>query len=353
MNIRRYRDLVGPWAIAAGAGLASGLLYSLLSRGTFFATALASLAPLPIMIAMLGFGRLVGIVSLGAAIIVVAVLVPALGPSVPDANVLDATSRTALSFTFMLGLPALWLSYLATMSRPRRRTPWESNTPSSVSSSREYVPVERLLTACVAIAATIVVVGVIIVVLRHGSLDLAVDHVASELTPILEEMIESGMKLPPGYDSPTMARMIVLASAPVAAGMLFFVLLLNLWLAGKVTRLSGRLARPWPDVAAELQIPRPYGLLLGVAFVTTFLGGPPALIASIVGTVLAAAFALQGLAVLHFVSRDWKVRGLVLAIIYGAAPLLMPFWLASFALLGLVESLYSFRNRKAATPPKI
>ena len=26
--------------------------------------------------------------------------------------------------------------------------------------------------------------------------------------------------------------------------------LLNLWLAGRITRMSGRLIRPWPDLAA-------------------------------------------------------------------------------------------------------
>jgi hypothetical protein len=353
MNIRRYRHLAGPAAIAAGAGLAAGLLYSLLGQGTVFAMALAGLAPLPIMIATLGFGRRIGIFSLVAAIVVLAGLAPVVAPSESDVGGLEASLRAALGFLFMLGLPALWLSFLVTTSRPRRLSPWETNAASATGFSRDFVPVERLVTACVAIAATIAVIGVIIVVMRHGSLDLAIDHVASELTPLLEEMIRNDMNVPSGYDAPTMAKMIVLASAPVAAGLLFLDLLFNLWLAAKVTFLSGQLARPWPDIAGDLKVPRPYGLLLGVAFATIFVGGPAGLIASIVGAVLAAAFALQGLAVVHFVSRDWKARRLMLAIIYGAAPLLIPFWFFLFVLLGLVESLYSFRNRKAATPPKI
>ncbi len=100
-------------------------------------------------------------------------------------------------------------------------------------------------------------------------------------------------------------------------------------------------------------MPRPYGLLLGVAFATTFLGGPPALIASIVGMVLAAAFVLQGLAVVHVVSRRWKARALVLWLMYGFVVLLMPSSLALLAVLGLVESLYSIRSRMAAPPPKV
>lgn len=354
MNIRQYRYLAGPLAIAAGAGLSSGLLYSLMSQGTVPALMLSFLAPLPIMIAMLGFGRVVGIVSLAAACVAVAVLVPIVAPRVAGTSVLDTTARATLSFAFMLGAPALWLSYLASMSRPRGQAQWQPTAPSTTTYLREYVPVERLVTACVAIAATVVVLGVIIIVLRHGSLDRAVDQVASELAPILEEMLGSGARLPAGNDPQRLARMIVLASAPVAAGMLFLVLLLDLWLAGKVAQLSGRLQRPWPDVAVELQIPRPYGLLLGAAFATTFLGGPAAVIASVVAMVIAMAFALQGLAVVHVVSRGWQARGLVLWLMYGALVALLPSGISPLlcTMLGLVESLHSFRNRGAA-PPKI
>jgi hypothetical protein len=351
MNIRRYRYLVWPLAIATGAGLASGLLYSLMTRGSVLAAAFASLSPLPIMIAMLGFGRMVGFVSLVAAFLAVSVLVPYLGASIGEPGAFDTTPRAAMIFAFMLGGPALWLSYLASLSRPRGQARWQATAPTTTY-LREFVPVERMLTASVAITATVVVSGVIIIVLRHGSLDQAVDRLASELVPVVEDMLGTSRSLPPGVDARIMARMSVLAIAPVTAGFLFLVLLLNLWLAGKVTLLSGRLQRPWPDVALELLIPRPYGLLLGLACATTFLGGAPALIASIVAVVLAMAFVLQGLAVVHVVTRGWKIRGLVLGLLYGVTMFLTPSSLVLLALLGLIESLYSFRNRTAATPPK-
>lgn len=353
MNIRRYRYLARPLAIAAGAGVSSGLLYSLISQGSAPGLMLSFLAPLPIMLAMLGFGRMVGLVSLATACVAVAVLVPVVAPRIPDSSILDITARTTLSFAFMLGAPALWLSYLASMSRPRGQSQWQPTAPSTTTYLREYIPVERIVTACVAIAATVVVGGVIVVVLRHGSLDSALDQVAAELTPILEEMISSSTRIPSGTDVPRMARMIVAASAPFAAGMLFLVLMLDLWLAAKIARLSGRLQRPWPDIAVELQIPRPYGILLGAAFATIFLGGPAAVIAAVVAVVLAAAFALQGLAVLHVVSRGWQARGLMLWIVYGLLVALLPSGLSPLlcTVLGLVESLHSFRNTGAA-PPK-
>lgn len=344
MTSRGNFDLVGPAVIAIGAGLASGMLYSLLGQGTSLASALSSLSPLPIMIAMLGFGRLVGLGALVAAMATVALLVPLVGPRIAGADGLDTALRATLSFGFMLGLPALWLSYIASMAA------------SPGASATGGVPLERILTAGIAIATTIVLLGLVVLVLRHGSLELAVDRIATQFATVLDEMLASRLKLPEGFDTRQMARMIVLASAPVAAGMLFLVLMLDLWLAGKLTRLSGRLQLPWPDIARELSVPRPYGLLLAAAFATTFLGGSAALIASVIAMVVAAAFALQGLAVVHVFSRGWDFRGLMLGIFYGGVLLLtavFPFTPFLFTLLGLVESHYCFRNRKAATPPKI
>jgi hypothetical protein len=341
MTSRGNSNKLGPAVIAIGAGLASGLLYSLLGQGTSLASALSSLSPLPIMIALLGFGRLVGLGALVAAVATVAIVVPVFGPRTDG---LGTALRATLSFCFMLGLPALWLSYLA------------SAAVSPSASTTDKVPLERILTAGIAIATTVVVLGLVVLVLRHGSLDLAVDRTAAQFATVLDETLASRLQLPEGFDTRHLARMIVLASAPVAAGMLFLVLMLDLWLAGKLTRLSGRLPGSWPDVARELSIPRPYGLLLAAAFATTFLGGSAALIASVVAMVVAAAFALQGLAVVHVFSRDWDFRGLMLGIFYGGVLLLtavFPFTPFLFTLLGLVESHYCFRNRKAATPPKI
>lgn len=353
MKINGYRFLAGPVAVAAGAGVASGLLYSLMGKGTPLAAALVGLVPLPIMIAILGFGVSVGVIALVFGCVAVALFAPVVGPDIAGASVLDTVWRTVASFAFMLGVPALWLGYLA--SRPHRRDAAAAPDvpPSDASAATAYASVEQMVTAAIAIATTIVVLGIAVVVLRQGSLELVIDRIVTDLTPLLDELIERRMRLPAGYDAQSLARMIVLASAPVAAGMLFLVLTLNLWLAGKATRLSGRLQRPWPDVAFELRIPRPYGLLLGAAFATTFVGGAAALIASILAMVLAAAFALQGLAVVHVFSRGRPGSGFLLWIMYGGILVLMPWSFLLFALLGIVESLYSFRNLRAAMPPKV
>jgi hypothetical protein len=82
---------------------------------------------------------------------------------------------------------------------------------------------------------------------------------------------------------------------------------------------------------------------IGVAFA----GGLPGVISGTIAAALAMAFALQGLAVIHDISRGWKYRTLLLGLIYIGLLLLAPPWLLlAFAIIGLVESIFLLRDRK-------
>jgi len=80
------------------------------------------------------------------------------------------------------------------------------------------------------------------------------------------------------------------------------------------------------------------------------LGGIAGLIASIATAVLAIVFALQGLCVIHDLSRGTKFRGALLCGLYVALALLMPWPLVVFTLVGLLDAGFSLRDRKAAAP---
>src|SRR5438552_18330424 len=89
--------------VGLGAGAASALLFASVASGSLLATLLFCLAPLPILIAALGWNHWAGLVAgLAAA----------------------ATLGMALEFhffaVFLLGiaLPAWWLSYLSLLARP-------------------------------------------------------------------------------------------------------------------------------------------------------------------------------------------------------------------------------------------
>ena len=151
---------------------------------------------------------------------------------------------------------------------------------------------------------------------------------------------------PHEIDLHKLARLLVLAAPPVVAASTLLMLMLNLWIAARVAEVSGRLPRPWPDIPYELRLSRIYAPVLLAAIAVSFVGGLPGIISAIVAATLGMAFSLQGLAVIHDLSRGLNYRTLLLGLVYACLALLMPWPLIVFAVIGLVESAFSLRDRK-------
>ncbi len=333
-------------AVAIGAGAAAAVLFSLVSQATLLAIGLAYLAPLPIMIAMLGFGGVAGAWATAVAALTVFGLALAQRPHEWSWS-LDDAGLTAVIFLVSLGLPALWLGFLAAMSRTKGSFPWTIGSATGGAFGREYCPLERILTNAVAIAATLAVAGAFYACFRAGGFEAALDLAVKEATPIVERLIADKPQLASRIDAPAAARWIALAAAPAMGASTLVMLLANLWLAARVVQVSGRLPRPWPNIARELQLPRIYALVLAAAIAAAwFFGRLPGLIGAIVAATLGVAFALQGLAVIHDLSHGLRFRRPMLFFIYFGLFALMPWPLAAFALVGLAEAAFSLRARK-------
>lgn len=343
MDTKRLTPLNPQTAVAIGAGLAAALLFSLAAKMTLFALALAWLAPLPLMIALLAFGPWIGAGSVGTATLTIFLL------QLMSAGFSEAL-RASLTFALALGTPSFWLSYLAMQSRTKGSLAWSIAPPDTSPYLREYCPLERILTTAIAISATLGVLAVLFLMARHGSLQGAVDQLADPLVPLLEEALGRGRDLPAGYDFRAVAQLIVLSSPPFAAGSHLLAMMLNLWLAARVTQVSGRLARPWPNVAHELRLPRIYGVVFAIATLAAFAGGLAGLIAAILAAAIGTAFAMQGLAVVHDFARGSRGRVPLLVLIYGGLPIFMPWSLIPFILIGLVEAAFLLRDRKTPSP---
>ncbi len=95
-------------------------------------------------------------------------------------------------------------------------------------------------------------------------------------------------------------------------------------------------------------MPRLLVLVFFAAAGLIFVGGPAGLLASLAASVLGAAFALQGLAVIHVVTQGLRLRDTLLFVIYLFTVPLLPWSLAPFTLLGLLEAGFSLRARKEA-----
>src|SRR3974390_11644 len=120
--------------VGVGAGIVGALLFASVVSGTVLSVFLFYLAPLPIMIAALGWSHWAG---LTAALVGSACLIAALG------------GYFFLAFLIAIGLPAWWLGYLALLARRN-----------VAGDNLEWYPVGRLVLWS-AVIATVVVVAAI------------------------------------------------------------------------------------------------------------------------------------------------------------------------------------------------
>ncbi|MEZ5839301.1 MAG: DUF2232 domain-containing protein [Hyphomicrobiales bacterium] len=300
--------------IGVSAGLTSALLYAAVITGSPLAALLFYTAPLPVLLAGLGWGVFVALVAALAGALALAILVSPLA---------------ALFFFLMSAAPSAYVARLALLSRP---------LPDG--SGIEWYPVGRIIAWAalfggIAVVATIPMFGFDIDAYRDG------------LARVMRAMIapEGGEgKLPEGVD---VDRLVGFFSQvlPIFGAVLWMVTeLLNLWLAARIVNSSGRLSRPWPRLS-RIEFPP----LLPVAFVLaaagSFLGGIVGFIASVFAATFGLAFVLLGLAVLHEVTRGSPARPFILGITY---LLLVIFsWIAlALAALGLGETFLRLRDRR-------
>ena len=119
----------------------------------------------------------------------------------------------------------------------------------------------------------------------------------------------------------------------------------NLWLAARIVKISGRLRRPWPDLA-NLTLPAASSGLLAAAIAGSFLPDLFGILSGAFAASLLMAFAMLGLAVLHAITRGSSSRAVVLAAVY-AATIVLGWPLLALSLLGLAEAAFNIRNRVA------
>ena len=129
-------------------------------------------------------------------------------------------------------------------------------------------------------------------------------------------------------------------------------LLVNLWLGARITQVSQRLPRPWPNVPDGLRLPRWSAALLAACAVVGFETGLQSAVgatASTVAAALALAFGLQGMGTVHVLTRGIVGRVIILALAYGVL-VVLPLATVAPVLLGVTDCILSIRFR--VTPPK-
>ncbi len=300
--------------IGIGAGAATALLFASVASGSLISVLLFYLAPLPILIAALGWSHWAALI---AAVFASAGLATVFG------------SFMFAAFLFGIGLPAWWLGYLTLLGRP---------TGQPAPNDMEWYPPGHLVVWAAILGALIVTAALI----NFGSGE---DGFRAALRNGLERMLKFQARKGPMPDINRLVDFLVLALPPAAAVLTTIVNVLNLWLAGRIVAMSGRLKRPQPDLPS-MQFPSYAPLLTGAAIAASFLPGMIGTAAGVLAAAMLMAYAMLGFAVLHHITRGMNGRVFMLGGAYVSVMVLG--WPALLMmLLGLTDTALDIRGRVA------
>lgn len=306
--------------IGLGSGAAAALLFASVTSGTALSIPLAYLAPLPLMIAALGWSHWVALA--GALIGGFAIW-------------LFFGTLFSVGFLAGIGLPGWWLGYLSMLARPVG-----NGGPASL----EWYPPGRLVIWSAVLAAALVMLAII-------SVGFNADDFRETLRAALREVFriaateggDTGLTTLRNPDR--VVDILVVALPPATAVMATITNALNLWLAGRIVKFSGRLTRPWP-VLADMTFPPRAAAALAIAAGLSFVDGLIGIVAGVIASSLLMAYGVLGFAVMHSVTRGLSSRGFVLAGVY-ASVLIFGWPVLALCIIGLSETFFHFRARAA------
>lgn len=302
--------------VGIGGGLVSALLIAVVVKATPLAVFLYLLAPIPILIAAIGWDQRAGLVATATGSAAIA---------------LAFSPFSGLGFAVTTALPAWWLAYLALLGR---------TLPDG---TVEWYPLGRVL-AWTALTATLTLLAAAILS-TGGDYGAFRDNARGIARAILRVGADA---VPPAGDGSNLREKVADASATLvpafAAQGFTIVLSFYLWAAAKVVQVSGRLVRPWPFVPG-LAMPRLTLAALAGSVLLGFVGNFVGVFGVALAGALVAAFALQGLAVVHDRSRGKSGRMglligtyLLVVVSQGAA-------LVALTLFGLADTAFGLRRR--------
>lgn len=307
--------------IGMGAGAATALLFASVASGSLVSILLFYLAPLPILIAAVGWSHLAALI---AAITASAGLAVFFG------------GYFFLAFLLGIGLPAWWLGYLTLLGRP-------AATPTATPDGLEWYPPGNLV-VWTAILGAAVVAGVIL------SMGADADNFRNQMRSTLDRMLNVAGRTdttPDGLQARKMLLDTLVVALPLFAGVLTtMVNAINLYLAVRVASVSGRLKRPMPELMT-MRFPTYTPILTGLAFIGVLLPGMFGVLSGVLAAALMMAYAILGFAVLHAITQGMTARPFLIGTVYAAV--IVFFWpLLLTSLLGLADSAFDFRARAAA-----
>jgi Predicted membrane protein (DUF2232) len=317
-------------SFGAGCGAVSALLFAVISTSSPLAFPLYLVAPLPILIATLGFTQQAGLIASLTAFVATSILFT------PLAGVIHAVS---------ISLPSWFIGYLALLARP-------SNDPQNPEAV-EWYPTGRLLLWTITLSALLTMVGVLMLGNDYDAFVASFERMLNELIAFEPALFSGLIGSDQSGSIASIAHFLALVAAPLSAALSTVISVVLLYAAGRIVNMSGLLPRPWPDLAAT-RLPKPALGLLLLSLILTLIGGDFFALFGRIGLAsLIIGYCLQGLAVIHFLTRPIKSRRMMLVLIYSVF-LFLPGWpILGFAAIGIADFFLDFRTRFTASslPP--
>lgn len=305
--------------IGIGAGAAAALLFASVASGSIISVLLFYLAPLPIMLAALGWSHWAGLVAAVVA-------------SLSLGAVFGMYFFTA--FIIGIALPAWWLGYLALLARPGTNGSAEA---------MEWFPPGRLLAWSAIIGTTVVTIAVLSLGFDEETFHAGLRR---GILRVIQFGSESGTNTAAGTSEYNQILEVLLLALPAAAAVVTTITnAVNFWLAARIVAVSGRLQRPMPELAA-MTLPGFVPMLMAAAVAGTFIPGMVGVLSSMLAASLSMAYAVLGFAVLHAVTRGLDARMFILIAAY-AAVFMFGWPVLAMTLLGLAETALNIRRRAA------
>lgn len=320
--------------VGIGAGAAAALLFASVTSGTWMSVPLFYLAPLPIMIAGLGWSHWSALV---AAVAASAALGAAFG------------GVFFLAFLAGAGLPAWWLGYLALLARPGDNAVGAA----AGSAALEWYPPGRLVVWASVLAALVVIFAI-------PNFGLDAESFRAGLGKSLSRLLrddtggaaDATAPLPGATSNERIVGFLVAAVPPAAAVIATVTSIFNLWLAARIVKFSGRLTRPWPALA-EMTFPKMFSAALAAVIALSFLDSLVGIVAGVLSAAMLMAYGVLGFAVLHAITRGISARPFVLGGIY-ASVMVFGWPVLALCVLGISETAFDLRARfarKRGGPP--
>jgi Predicted membrane protein (DUF2232) len=324
--------------IGLGAGLASAVLTLALLSGSGLGFLLALFTALPITLVTLGWGSRAGLSAAVSAVVILILAASSLNISDADTGVTPL--RFGLQFGVSHALPAWGLAYLTIAGFGA------SSDGKGQLSLGALAAVSAVLGAANALSSTFTL---------GNSYSDAVANLERETTAAYRIMISvpEGQPLPinGGIDPQAFFHTVSRFALPMSALMATVFGLCGLWLAARIVRASGRLPRPWPDVAA-LRLPRWTLGMTGLASAVSLLPDIYGFVGQLLLAALLGAFLVQGFAVVHYLSRGNALRPMLLGCVYAvsAFPATVAIAWSLLIGLGLAEAFFNLRGRSNGQP---